>query len=74
MQVSAANRVGEAQPLEPCSLQQAVSALFTAFLKKKECDDMWCYFGQETAVNDKGVVLYWSPTWTLTACVRVGMV
>lgn len=30
---------------------------------------MWCYFGQETDVNDKGVVLYWSPTWTLTACV-----
>lgn len=35
MQVSAANRVGEAQPLEPCSLQQAVSAPFTAVNKKK---------------------------------------
>ncbi len=69
MQVSAANRVGEAQPLEPCSLQQAVSAPFTAV--KKKSDDMWCYFGRETAVNDKGVVLYWSPTWTLTACIPV---
>lgn len=35
MQVSAANRDGEAQPLEPCSLQQAVSAPFTAIKKKR---------------------------------------